>query len=124
VSYLGYQRYFVTMCTRASGPIFVASYHSSSNKLGFDSLNNMKQSWQDGYHDRLLRDDEQTLEVAQGTRFENWLRLWHFVHDGLRRAKALRHIDEICVDSHFFLPTSSFRLQPSHPVCNLRRRTL
>jgi putative transposase len=113
VSYLGYQRYFLTMCTNNRHRWFVdativalarslllttarhqmfavCAYCFMPNHLHvlaegeseradlrrFVSLFKQQAGfrfsqqheavlWQDGYHDRLLRDDEQTLEVAR-----------------------------------------------------------
>src|SRR4029453_2353363 len=101
---------------KASGPIFVASYHSSSNKLDFGSLKNMEQfsgrtGTTIGYFATTSRRSKSPVTSSRirferdwcrhmksthspdprSTRFENWPRLWRFVHDGLRRAKALRH---------------------------------
>src|SRR4029453_3115843 len=98
---------------KASGPIFVASYHSSSNKLDFGSLKNMEQfsgktGTTIGYFATTSRRSKSRVTSSRirferdwcrhmksthspdprSTRFENWPRLWRFGHDGLRRAKA------------------------------------
>ena len=56
MSYVGYQRYFLTFCTafRHNQLTGYAHHQAHGNSL-----------WQAGYHERVLRDDETTEAVAR-----------------------------------------------------------